>query len=64
MQWMLARGTGPDRLTDIRLLWYSWGKRDAAAAADWVRSLDAGQRRDLHLEFSMDPTVQRILDQP
>jgi RNA polymerase sigma factor (sigma-70 family) len=64
MQWMLARGTGPDQLTDVRSLWHSWGKRDAAAAVDWVRSLDAGQRRDLHLDFAMDPTVQRILDQP
>jgi hypothetical protein len=64
MQWMLARGTEPEQLADVRSLWHSWGKRDAAAAADWVRSLDAGQRRDLHLDFSMDPTVQRILDQP
>jgi RNA polymerase sigma factor (sigma-70 family) len=64
MRWMLARGTEPDRLTDVRSLWHSWGKRDAAAAASWVRSLDAGQRRDLHLDFAMDPTVQRILDQP
>lgn len=64
MQWMLSRDTGPDRLTEIRSLWHSWGKRDAAAAASWARSLDAGQRRDLHLDFAMDPTVQRILDQP
>jgi RNA polymerase sigma factor (sigma-70 family) len=64
MQWMLSRDIRPNGPIDVRSLWHTWGKRDAAAAASWARSLDAKQRRDLHLDFAMDPTVQRMLDQP